>query len=104
MLVFLVHSLHVLGHMVHDVLGVNLIRAQDVNVVILSCQSPVLSPGVLRLVASNHLNSSRVILQPRKRTLLLDRVFVAIPLYLPGVEYLLIFISCYCFNCLTCSL
>ena len=88
MLVLLVHPLHVLGHMVHDVLGVDLLRAQDVNVVILSSQSPVLCPTVLRLVARNHLDSSRVILQPRKRTLLLDRVSVPIPLDLPGVKYL----------------
>ena len=85
MILPLVDPPEVLGHVVHYVLGVDLLRAQNVNVVILPSQCPVLSPAVLRFITSNLLDGSRVILQPGERTLVLDWVCIAIPLDFPGV-------------------
>ncbi len=40
----------VVGDVIHDLLGMNVVVAQQVDVVVLSLQGPVLSPGISRAV------------------------------------------------------
>jgi len=44
------NAAQIVGDVIHDLLGMNVVVAQQVDVVVLSLQGPVLSPGISRAV------------------------------------------------------
>jgi hypothetical protein len=71
--------------MVHDLLGMNVVVAQEVNVIILPGKRAMLGPVVLGRVHLQGFEPVRAIGDAGQRTLLLHSVYVAIPVDRPAI-------------------
>jgi hypothetical protein len=58
------NAAQIVGDVIHDLLGVNVVVAQQVDVVVLSLQGPVLRPGISRAVQLQlpHLSNAKKLL------------------------------------------
>ena len=68
---------HIFRHVVHDMLGMDLFIAQNVNIVVLSVESSMFCPVVFRFVSTNFSDGSRVIFESRKGSFLFNCIDVA---------------------------
>ena len=70
--------------MVHDLLRMNVVIAQQVNIIILAGECPVLGPAVVGRVLLELAHALSAVGEARQRPLLLHQVLVAVPVYPPA--------------------
>jgi hypothetical protein len=80
-----VNSAQILWHVVHDLLGMKVVVAQQVNVIILPGQRAMLGPVVLGRVHLEGFDSLRAVGDTGQRTVLLHRVLVPVSVDLPRI-------------------